>query len=84
MEESSVYQAILRKGEGTGSLAEARRLLLLLGSKEFGDPDTQIVDAIDSMVDLHQLEQLALQASSVASWQELVEPTGRRSRRRRT
>ena len=39
MEESVTYQEIIRKGKAEGLTEEARRILLRMGTKAFGDPE---------------------------------------------
>ncbi len=72
MKESSTYQYILEEGAQQGELREARRMLLILGSKRFGEPDMQIQTAIDLIASPQHLEQLAGCLLEVESWQELL------------
>ena len=90
MEESTTYQAIVRKGvaEGLakGELKEARKMLLRLGQSHFqteAPPDVQ--SRVEAMQDLNQLEQLILRVTQVHSWDELLplpKPPRRKSSRR--
>jgi predicted transposase YdaD len=92
MRESSTYQAILEEGrvegrqEGRteGAVAEARRLLHLLGADAFGPPDAHATVAIDGINDLTRLEELVKRVRVAGSWQELLgQPApGRRGGRR--
>jgi len=75
------------EGERLGALREARKLLRRLGAATCGPPDEQTAAAIEQIDDLTRLEDLCAQASSAASWQELLgQPTGspQRGRRRRS
>jgi hypothetical protein len=63
LEESSVYQGILRK--------EARQVLLRQGRKKFGPPDPQIEAAIATIADLDRLHDLLDRIFDVSSWEEL-------------
>ena len=76
MEESSYYQGILKKGEAKGeakgAFKTAHNVLLRLGTKRFGEPDPRVLAAIDQIKDATVLEDLALRAVEVSSWQELL------------
>lgn len=90
MEESSTYQAILRKGEAQGRAEgeakgkakgkadEARRLLLMLGREQFGEPSAAERAALAALTNVHRLEQLALQVKNAPNWQALLASSGRR------
>jgi hypothetical protein len=58
MTESTTYQAILQKGRTEGGIAEARRWLLLQGTKRFGEPDVTTVATLEAMQDIGRLETL--------------------------
>jgi hypothetical protein len=79
MEESTTYQAILRKGR----LAEARQILLRLGRKQFGPVAEATTAALNAIEDVQRLEELSERVLEVSSWQELLNPAGRRRRNRR-
>jgi predicted transposase YdaD len=89
MEESTTYQAILRRGlqEGReeGRRMEARRILFLTCEKHFGAPDASSQAALESIQDVDRLEDLIARASSAAGWHDLLEqpPPRRRDGRRR-
>jgi predicted transposase YdaD len=76
MKESSTYQAILEEGRSEGrsegSLAEARRLLLLQGTARFGPPDEPTRAAIEGMSSIELLEPLSIRLLKVSSWHELL------------
>lgn len=91
MEESTTYQAIVRKGltEGLakGALVEARKMLLRLGQTHYQTAASAEVQArVEAMQDLEQLEQLLLRVTQVSSWEELLpappKPQRRKSPRR--
>ncbi len=88
MRESTTYQAILREGrkEGReeGSLAEARKVLLLLGECRFGAPDAQSRAILQEIGDLKRLEELSVRLLAAANWHDLfAQPTPRRKNGRR-
>jgi len=74
MKESSTYQAILDEGRSEGSLAEARRLLLLQGTVRFGPPDEPTRATIEGMSSIELLEPLSIRLLEVSSWHELLAP----------
>src|SRR5690349_8145483 len=85
LSESTVYQAILRKGEAQGRAEEAQRILLRLGRARFGPPDKSSRAALKAITDLQRLEQLSERLLNVENWQGLLEqPRMRRRARRRT
>lgn len=89
MRESSTYQAILEEGReegrGQGAIAEAKKVLRLLGDDSFGVPDARTAAAIERISDLVQLEDLLRRVRFATNWQELLGPmlTGARKRTRR-
>jgi hypothetical protein len=74
MEESTTYQAIIRKGR----LSEARHILLRLGQKRFGATDEVTEAFLNAIDDVQRLEELTERVYEVSSWQELLQPTRRR------
>lgn len=84
MEESVTYQAIIRKGEAKGKaegkaegqaegeINEARRILLRVGTKEFGIPDAATRAVIARIVEREQLETLIERVRDVNDWQQLL------------
>lgn len=76
MKESSYYQGILKegeaKGEAKGAFKTAHSVLLRVGAKRFGEPDPRVLAAIDQIKNADTLEDLALRALEVNSWQELL------------
>jgi predicted transposase YdaD len=96
MEESSTYQAILKKGldkglqEGReqglleGEVREAKKLLRLLGDAAFGQPDARTAEAIERLTDIGRLEELLQRVRTAGSWHELLgQPAPRRRGGRR-
>ncbi len=85
MEESVTYQAILKKGKAEGKLEEARKLLLLVGRKQFGEPSAEALAAVEALADVQQFEILMERLLDSASWPELpgLNGTGRRGRGRK-
>lgn len=76
MRESTTYQAILQEGreEGTrqGRIAEARRILILQGSKRFGAPSAETLAFLERVNHLEAIEQLLALLLDVESWAELL------------
>jgi predicted transposase YdaD len=72
------------EGEAKGKTAEARRMLLLLGREQFGEPSAQVQAILDGLTDVALLERLTLQLKHATSWQELLgKPSSRRRSPRR-
>ena len=55
-----------------GRVEEAQAMLLRFGSKRFGAPDAQSLIALEAIISLEALEQLADRLLEVESWQELL------------
>jgi predicted transposase YdaD len=84
IEESHGYQLILERGlarglaEGEargraeGEAAEARRLLLRLGTRKLGPPDRATADAIAALADRERLERMADRLLDASSWAEVL------------
>jgi len=68
MKESSTYQAIVQEG----AIKEARKLLLRLGSKQFGRRSARTQAALEKVSDLGQLETLIERIRTVESWDALL------------
>lgn len=77
MEDSSVYQAILEKGEARGEargqLLGARRMLLRVGGQQFGEPSAEELQQIEAIDNVEQLEEMALKVREAGSWAELLQ-----------
>jgi hypothetical protein len=76
MEESTTYQAIIRKGR----LAGARQLLFLIGEGLFGPPNETARAAVNALENVDQLEQLGKRLPQVDSWEALLAAPPRRRR----
>lgn len=76
MKESSTYQEIKNEGrvegQSEGRTAEARAVLLRLGSKRFGAPTTPVQAAIDALDQIETLDLLIDRILDVESWAELL------------
>ena len=88
MKESSTYQAIVEEGrvegiargmaEGlatglaTGAVAEAKKVLRLLGDEAFGIPDAATKAAIERLNDQSKLEELLRRMLTASSWRDLL------------
>jgi predicted transposase YdaD len=80
IEESSVYQGILKKGEAIGRVEgrvegrvdEARKNLLRIGAKRLGPPDESINGRIADITELERLDVLLDRILDVSSWDELL------------
>lgn len=68
MKESSTYQSILAEGRAEGE----RQLLILVGSKRFGEPDSRTRQMLGGITSAQRLEELAGRLLEVKSWQELL------------
>ncbi|HEY7312807.1 MAG TPA: hypothetical protein VH643_25815 [Gemmataceae bacterium] len=78
-EESTTYQAIVRKGR----LAEARRFLILLGQEKLGPPPEAAMAAVYDLEDIDHLEKLGKRLLSADSWEALLDLPSRRRRKAR-
>jgi hypothetical protein len=80
IEESSVYQGILRRGEAKGraegeakGLVEgAREALLRLGRRKLGPPSEPVEARIAALGDLDRLNELIDRLLDASSWDELI------------
>ena len=81
MKESSTYQAILQEGrtegEARGALAEARKVLRILGTEAFGEPQARTLALIEGVSELDKLEELLKRLRTAKSWQELFNAPAR-------
>jgi hypothetical protein len=80
MKQSVTYQAILEEGEAKGEAKEARRILLLLGRDQFGEPSANELAALDGLTNVTRLEELTVRLKHMASWRELLGVPGSRRR----
>ena len=72
MKASATYQALLEEGAVIGQLREARRIVLMLGTNRFGEPDERTREAIESTKSLGRLEAMAGRLTEVETWDELL------------
>jgi hypothetical protein len=66
-------------------VAEAKKVLRLLGEEAFGPPDARLTALIERLNDLAKLEDLLRRIRTAGSWRELLGQTAtspRRGRRR--
>ncbi len=83
IEESTVYQGILKKGKNLGreeginegAIQEARKTLLRQGSKKLGAPNERIEAEITALDDLDRLDELIDRVQEVSSWDDLFSPS---------
>jgi hypothetical protein len=74
MRESTTYQAILREGRAEGRIAGEQRLLVLWGTKRFGEPDAETLAAVEAIRDTDRLEALAKRIldPDIQIWDDLL------------
>jgi predicted transposase YdaD len=78
MDKSPSYQAILRDGRNEGLIegrvAEAQRLLLMLGGNRFGEPDEATRGAVEAIHDVDRLERMTVRVydEDIADWEGLL------------
>ena len=84
MQESTVYQSILAEGRAIGeasgrAIGEAsgramgeRELLMVVGSKRFGEPDDNIRKLLDAIDSPERLKSLGARLLDVDSWHDLL------------
>ncbi|MFI5460589.1 MAG: hypothetical protein ACHRXM_34680 [Isosphaerales bacterium] len=70
MHQSTTYERILREG----SVAEARRFLVRLGTQQYGEPDPATAAALEAIQDVDRLESLGerILRPDLTSWEELL------------
>jgi len=71
MHESTTYEKILRDG----GIAEAQRLLLLLGEIRFGVPEARPRSAIEAIQDIERLERMSKRIldADIHDWDGLLD-----------
>ncbi len=76
IEESSVYQGILRQGETKGRIEgavdDAKKILLRHGGKKLGPPSERIETEIAALDNLNLLHDLIDRVFDVSTWDELM------------
>jgi len=68
MKDSDTYQAILDRGR----VDEARRIVLRLGRRRWGEPDAPALAALQALQDVQRLEALTERVDNVSGWEELL------------
>ena len=68
LEESTTYQATIRKGE----IRAHQRDLLRLGGRRFGPAKPEIENALRAIVDCERLDRMVGRVLDVANWEELL------------
>ncbi|MDQ2731072.1 MAG: DUF4351 domain-containing protein, partial [Armatimonadota bacterium] len=61
-----------QEGQQEGAAREARRILLRLGSRQYGPPDEKVQSAIESMTSVEQMEELMERLRDVNDWNALL------------
>jgi len=76
MQESSTYQAIISegeaRGEARGKAIGERELIMVLGSKRFGEPDQRTRDLRDAIESPERLKSLGVRILDASSWHDLL------------
>jgi hypothetical protein len=82
MKQSTTYQSILKEGrqegrqegESLGRVHEAQRILLLQGTKRFGEPSKATAAALEEIQDVERLETLGVRIlePDVMNWNDLL------------
>ena len=72
MHESTAYDMILDEGRIEGRIEEGIRVLLRLGRKKFGPPDTAMEAALSAIQDIDRLEHMLDALDTAKSWGELL------------
>lgn len=67
-EELCAWDECIREGE----LRSARRILLRQGRTQFGEPDSQLEQEVNTLTDLELFDQMILAVQTANSWQELL------------
>lgn len=84
MRESSTYQAILEEERAEGAIRNAREMLLRLGKKRLGEPDSATRAAIEAIADAEVLNNMVERLDAGAGWGELLPtPSGTSKRSRK-
>ena len=64
IEESTTYQAIMRRG--------VKETILRQGRRKFGEPSAEQVQSLEGIANRERLQQLADRILDATSWQELL------------
>jgi hypothetical protein len=69
MQESTTYQAILEEGRLDG----ARKILIMLGTDQFGLPSDSVKQQLLEIADLKRLHAMVKAIRNTSSWEALLE-----------
>ena len=76
MRESWAYKEILdegrAEGQARGRAEEARRILLRLGTRRFGPPDSATAAALGALADVERVERMTEQLLDATSWADVL------------
>lgn len=72
MEESTTYQAILRRGELRGELRALRWAILCLRCHKFGGPRKDRAKDVEAITDRDRLWGVVLRIHDASTWEELL------------
>ena len=73
MKESVTYQALLEEGEARGVVKEARWVLLRLGSRRFGPPSAEVLQAVERASETALIEEMIDRVLDASSWEEVLD-----------
>jgi predicted transposase YdaD len=77
MRDSTTYQFILdegrAEGRARGRAEEAQQLLLRLGRKKLGTPETSVEESVRAINDVERLELLIERLLEVGNWRDLLQ-----------
>jgi hypothetical protein len=66
---------IIAEWEARGKIEGVRETILLFGRKRFGEPEGEIVQALEAISSAETLQQLAERLLEAESWEELIVPS---------
>lgn len=72
LEDSTTYQWIIQQGFAKGETQEARKLVLRIGQRRFGEPTSAQRDTLTGILSLDRLERLADRVIDAVSWDDLL------------
>ena len=76
MEESTVYQFIIERGEARGEahgeVRGARNTLLAFATRRLGRPKKKALAALEAITNVDRIGRMAAVASDVRTWDELL------------
>ena len=72
MHESTAYDTILEEGRLEGDIRTSHRLLLRLGRKRLGAPNSKTKATLTAIQDIARLERMADAILTAKSWDELL------------